>query len=60
MADELLGRLRAGKITARSVESQRRSAFRGAKKVKAALVSVFGEVGKQAFGHVRSELEAQR
>jgi hypothetical protein len=59
MTEELMGRLRAGKIDRRNLESQRRSAFRGARAARADVKSVVLEIGRAAFGHVASELEAQ-
>lgn len=57
MVDELMGRLRAGKITRRSVESQRRSKFKGGTEAQDAMVSVMEEIGAAGAAHVEDELE---
>jgi hypothetical protein len=57
MVDELMGRLRDGKIEARNLESQRRSAFRGGRKARNRLSRVLRDVGNEGMGHVEEELE---
>jgi len=59
MIDELLGRLRAGKITLRNVESQRRSAFKGKARAKSALRKVFHRIGAEGWGTVKDEVDRQ-
>lgn len=60
MTRDLMARLRAGKLTPRSVESQRRSKFRGQKRAVAALVTIFDRVGREGAGHVDDEIAAQK
>jgi hypothetical protein len=59
MTKELLGRLRAGKITARNLESQRRSAFRRSNKAKNALLGVLRDVADRGIQHVSNEVRKQ-
>ena len=59
MIDDLMARWRAGKITPRNIEGQRRSAFKQARKVRAALVRVFGRVGAEGWGAVVDEIGRQ-
>ena len=56
MTADLLQRLRDGKITARNLEGQRRSAFRGARTARAQLGRVLRGVGEKGMTHVASEL----
>ena len=57
MIDELMGRLKDGKITARNLESQRRSAFKGGRKARNSLNRVLTGVGVDGMGHVVEEIE---
>ena len=57
MIAELMQRLKDGKITARNLESQRRSAFRGGRKAHKQLVETLTGVGVEGMGHVVEELE---
>ena len=59
MIDELLGRLRAGTITLRNIESQRRSAFKGKAKAKTALRRVFKRSGVAGWTAVADEVARQ-
>ncbi len=59
MVDELMTRLADGKITPRNLDGQRRSAFRGARRSRSALVRVFRGIGKQGIEHVSDELARQ-
>lgn len=60
MIEEVMRRLRAGKIEPRNLESQRRSKFRGQAKAENALREVFREVGRRGVEHVDDELKRQR
>ena len=60
MTEELMQRLRDGKITTRNLKSQRRSAFRGGKRYENALRRELRGVGDQGIKHVGDELERQR
>ena len=57
MIAELMQRLKAGKITARNLESQRRSAFKGGRKAHKQLVETLSGVGVEGMGHVVEEIE---
>jgi hypothetical protein len=59
MVRELFTRLRAGKITTRNLESQRRSAFRGRKRWEGSLQRVFSSVARVGAGHVDDEIGRQ-
>lgn len=59
MIDDLMGRLSAGKINPRNIESQRASKYRGRKQLQRDLLEVFGEVGEAGWDAVRGEVEAQ-
>jgi len=56
MIEELMQRLKDGKITARNLESQRRSAFRGGRKARNRVRRVLVETGNAGMGHVLEEL----
>lgn len=60
MQDEIVGRVRSGVITTRSIESQRRSRFRGTKKAKADLSAEVRKIADAGREHVQSEIEKQR
>ncbi len=60
MIDELMGRLRAGTITLRNIESQRRSAFKGKAKARSALRKVFKRSGAAGWTAVADEIERQQ
>lgn len=57
MIADLMGRLRAGKISRRSLESQGRSQFKGARRARRQLAVLFREIGKRGITHVDSEIE---
>jgi len=59
MIAELMSRLRAGKISTRNIESQRRSAFRGRKKAGTALLRAITRVGAAGWNEVAEEIERQ-
>jgi len=59
MIADLMGRLRAGKITTGNLHGQQRSAFRRAGRSRSALVRVFREIGEKGSAHVDAELERQ-
>ncbi len=59
MIDELVGRQTAGKVTARSVSSQRTSPFRGKKKAFDPLEEIYQETAVDGATHVDDELERQ-
>jgi hypothetical protein len=59
MIGDLMQRLRDGKITTRSLKSQRRSGFKGARRAEADLRKVFKGIGKRGAQHVTDELERQ-
>lgn len=59
MKAELMGRLKAGKINTRNLESQRRSKFRKAAKSKETLLKDIERVGRQGMAHVKEELRRQ-
>ena len=56
MIAELMQRLKDGKITARNLESQRRSAFKGGRKAHKQLVGTLSWVGVEGMQHVSEEL----
>ena len=60
MTEELMQRLRSGKITTRNLDGQRRSVFKGARRARADLRKVFKRIGQTGFGHVKDELERQQ
>ncbi len=60
MIEELMGRLRAGKITPRSVSSQKNSNFRGEKKAIAELEATLTKTGRLGIDHVDAEMSRQR
>jgi len=57
MKKDLLSRLKSGKLTTRSVDSQRRSAYKRAGAARKAVKKVCVSVGEQGMGHVVDELE---
>ena len=59
MVADLMQRLADGKITARSLKSQRRSNFKGARLAEADLRKVFRGIGRQGTEHVGDELKRQ-
>jgi len=59
MIDDLMGRLRSGKITARNLDGQRRSKFRGHKRAHTELLDTLIEVGDTGATHVDQELKNQ-
>ncbi len=59
MTDDLLARLRAGKIQPRTLDGQRRSAFKGARRVRGALRRQFKRIGADGIKHVGEELNRQ-
>jgi len=59
MVADLMKRLQNGKINRRSIDTQRRSKFRGFKKAHADLERVLSEVGEAGMSHVEDELERQ-
>ncbi len=59
MIDDLMGRLRSGKINLRNLESQRRSLFRGRKKAHAQFVRVLGGIADDGMDQVVDELARQ-
>lgn len=60
MIGELLRRFAAGKITARNLNTQRRSKYKHADKVVARLRAVYESIGSQGRSHVDAELGKQR
>jgi hypothetical protein len=59
MVEDLMQRLRDGKITTRNLKSQRRSGFKGTRRAEADLRRVFKDIGKRGAQHVVDELERQ-
>lgn len=59
MTQDLMRRLRAGKITARNLDTQRRSKFRGYKAAHSQMKSLLAEISYDGVGHVDDELKAQ-
>ena len=59
MIADLLTRLRAGKVTIRNIEGQRRSAFKGARGARARIKRALQRVGGDGMQHVLDELERQ-
>lgn len=59
MVADLMNRLAEGKITKRNMDSQRRSAFKQARKSRAAVKRVLRGVGQKGMQHVTEELERQ-
>jgi hypothetical protein len=57
MIGDLMRRFRTGKISARSVDSQRRSKFRGQKRAESQLEGNFRSAGRTGIGHVTEELK---
>ncbi len=60
MIDELMQRLRDGKITTRNLNGMRRSAFHGARQAKVGLRRVLRGIGRAGIKHVQDELERQQ
>ncbi len=59
MIEDLMQRLRDGKITAEFLETQRLRGFKGRRRAKADLRRVFRTIGKQGIEHVSDELTRQ-
>ena len=59
MIDDLMGRLRAGKITLAGLAGQRRSVFKANKKFQRRLVRVFNRVGAEGWAAVADEVGRQ-
>lgn len=59
MVDELMSRLRAGKISVRNLNSQRRSRWKGTKAAESVLRGVLESIGQVGIEHVVDELGRQ-
>ena len=59
MVDDLMQRLRDGKITTRNLGGQRRSLFKRGRKARNELGRVLHTVGAKGIEHVSDELERQ-
>ncbi len=59
MIADLMGRLKRGEVTARNLEGQSRSLFKGRKKAERELRVVLKATGESAMGDVENEIEAQ-
>ena len=57
MVEDLMGRLREGKVNRRNLESQRRSAFKGGRGARSAMRRALRGTAEVGFEHVAAEVE---
>ena len=60
MIEDLMQRLRDGKIIPRNLNTQQRSNWRGMRRGRAAFSKVLVATGRKGIGHVGEELKRQR